>query len=70
MDLRYVRRYQDILKRQREDVNNLEIAHEWAKKKATISKEMQNKLENMKFKADFSFSKEAPPPEERIAPQD
>lgn len=56
MDLCYIKRYHDILKKHREDNNQIEIAHDWARRKSRIAKDMQKKLEEMKFKPEFSFS--------------
>ena len=44
MELRYMKRYQDILRRQREDQAQIEIAHDWAKRKAKIGKDVQKRL--------------------------
>ena len=35
-----------------------------------MAKDMQKKLEEMKFKPEYSFSNEPQPVEERLAPQD
>lgn len=70
MELRYVRKYHDSLRKHKEDYSQIEIAHEWAKKKAKITKDMQIKLEEMKLKPAYSFSKEVMPPEEKISYQD
>lgn len=60
MDKRYLQIYHDKLRRQREDINQIDIAHEWAKRKARVAKDIQRKLEEMKFKPEFSFSNEPP----------
>lgn len=44
MNNHYIRKYQDVLKNQREDISNTEIAHDWAKRKSRIVKDMQRKL--------------------------
>lgn len=61
MELRYIRKYHEGLRRQREDALQTEVAHDWAQRKAKIAKEMQKKLEEMKFKPIYSFSKEPAP---------
>ena len=68
--MRYIRKYHDGLRRQKEDQAQIDIAHEWAQKKSKIAKDMQKRLEEMKFKPSYCFSKEAAPPEERIGLQD
>lgn len=70
MDLRYLKIYHDSIRRNREEINQTEVAHEWAKRKSRMAKDMQKKLEEMKFKPEFSFSNEPLPPEEKLAPQD
>jgi hypothetical protein len=50
MELRYMKKYQDILRKQKEDIGNTEIAHDWARRKARIGKDTQKRLEEMKFK--------------------
>ena len=45
MELRYIRKYHDSLRRQREDLAQIDIAHEWAQKKSKIAKDMQKRLE-------------------------
>jgi len=40
-----MRKYHDSLRKQREDAMQIDIAHEWAKKKSTITKDMQKRLE-------------------------
>jgi len=35
----------------------IDIAHEWAKKKSTITKDMQKRLEEMKLKPSHVLSK-------------
>jgi hypothetical protein len=44
MELRYVRKYHDILRKQKEDIQEIEIAHDWARRKARIAKDTQKKL--------------------------
>ena len=48
MDLKYTKIYHDVLKKNRQETNQIDIAHDWAKRKARIAKEMQKKLEDMK----------------------
>ncbi len=50
MDLRYLKLYHDKIKKQREDMNQIDFAHQWAKRKARVAKDMQRKLEEMKLK--------------------
>jgi len=38
MDKRYIRIYHDQIRKNREEVNQTEIAHEWAKRKSRIAK--------------------------------
>lgn len=70
MELRYIRKYHDSLRKQKEDINQIEIAHDWAKRKSKITKDFQKKLEEMKFKPNLTFSKEPVAPEEKINIQD
>ena len=56
MDLKYTKIYHDVLKKNREETNQIDIAHDWARRKARIAKDMQKKLEEMKFKPEFSYS--------------
>lgn len=44
MDLRYIKIYHDSIRKNREEINQTEIAHEWAKRKSRIAKDMQKKL--------------------------
>lgn len=50
MDKRYLQIYHDKIRKQREDINQIDIAHDWAKRKARVAKDIQRKLEEMKFK--------------------
>lgn len=68
--MRYIKMYHDKVRKSKEENNQIGIAHEWAQRKAQIAKDMQKKLEEMKFKPEFSFSHETTPPEERLTPQD
>ena len=61
MELRYIRKYHDSLRKHKEDMAHIDIAHEWAQKKSKIAKDMQKRLEEMKFKPNYSFSKEPAP---------
>ncbi len=70
MELRYIRKYHDSLRKNKEDALQLEIAHDWAQKKSKLAKDMQKRLEEMKFKPSYSFSKEPLPQEEKINLQD
>lgn len=45
MDLRYLKIYHDSIRKNRQEINQTEVAHEWAKRKARIAKDMQKKLE-------------------------
>lgn len=65
-----MRKYHDNIRKQKEDARHIEIANDWAKKKSKIEKDMQIKLEEMKFKPSYSFSKEPAFPEEKISIQD
>lgn len=65
-----MRRYQDILRRQREDQAQIDIANDWAKRKGKAAKDVQKRLEDMKLNPSFTYSKEPPPVEEKINPQD
>ena len=44
MELRYIRKYHDSLRKHKEDMAQIDIAHEWAQKKSKIAKDMQKRL--------------------------
>lgn len=44
MELRYLRKYHDNLRKNKEDQSQIQIAHDWAKRKSKIAKDMQKKL--------------------------
>lgn len=57
MDERYLKVQSDLVRKQHEDSQIIELMHDWAAKKSKINKEVTRRIENMGLNYDkYKFS--------------
>lgn len=60
MEERYHKREHSFLTKQKSDSVTIDQMHGWAINRSKMEKSLQKRLESMKFKPRYSFSKEEP----------